>query len=52
LVGDASKAGRQLGWEPQISFNDLIAMMVESDLKAMTNGKHFPDLTEITRLKR
>jgi len=52
LVGDASKAGRMLGWEPAVSFKDLMAMMVEADLKAMSDGKHFPDLTEITRLKR
>jgi len=52
LVGDPSKAGRQLGWEPSLSFKDLMAMMVEADLKAMSDGKHFPNLTEITRLKR
>ncbi len=32
LVGDASKAGRQLGWEPTVSFEKLVQMMVESDL--------------------
>jgi GDPmannose 4,6-dehydratase len=52
LIGDPSKAGRQLGWEPQVTFKDLIAMMVESDVRSLSNGKHFPDLTEITRLKR
>ena len=52
LVGDASKAGRALGWEPIVGFKELMAMMVEADLKAMADGKHFPDLTEITRLKR
>ncbi|MGH2592467.1 MAG: GDP-mannose 4,6-dehydratase [Anaerolineae bacterium] len=52
LVGDPSKAGRVLGWEPTVSFKELMAMMVEADLKAMSDGKHFPDLTEITRLKR
>ena len=34
LVGDASKAKRKLGWEPKVSFKELITMMVESDLKA------------------
>jgi len=33
LVGDASRAKRNLGWEPIVSFKDLITMMVESDLK-------------------
>lgn len=33
LVGDYSKANRLLGWKPRISFDDLVAEMVESDLK-------------------
>lgn len=32
LIGDASKAKRQLGWEPKISFEELIRMMVDADL--------------------
>jgi GDPmannose 4,6-dehydratase len=32
LVGNIAKAKKQLGWEPQVSFNDLIRMMVDSDL--------------------
>lgn len=31
LVGDASKAKRLLGWEPDVGFEDLIPMMVEAD---------------------
>src|SRR5581483_7858938 len=31
LVGDASKARRILGWEPQVSFEQLIRMMVDAD---------------------
>ncbi|NCG40457.1 MAG: GDP-mannose 4,6-dehydratase [Actinobacteria bacterium] len=33
LVGDASKAKEQLGWEPQVSFRDLVTMMVDHDLE-------------------
>jgi GDPmannose 4,6-dehydratase len=33
LVGDPSKAARQLGWKPAVDFNGLIRMMVESDLE-------------------
>ena len=33
LRGDASKAKRELGWEPEVSFAELIAMMVEADLE-------------------
>lgn len=33
LVADPSKAREKLGWEPKVSFAELIAMMVEADLK-------------------
>jgi GDPmannose 4,6-dehydratase len=32
LIGDASKAREKLGWEPKVTFEQLIRMMVESDL--------------------
>lgn len=32
LHGDPSKAKRKLGWEPKVSFPELVRMMVESDL--------------------
>jgi GDP-D-mannose dehydratase len=32
LIGDASKARRELGWEPKIDFEQLVAMMVEADI--------------------
>jgi GDPmannose 4,6-dehydratase len=34
LMGDASKAKRQLGWEQTHTFAELVAEMVESDLEA------------------
>ena len=34
LVGDASKAKIQLGWEPKVRFHDLVKKMVEADLNA------------------
>lgn len=33
LVGDASHARRRLGWEPTVSFDALIEMMVRADLE-------------------
>ncbi len=33
LLGDATKAKQKLGWEPKISFEDLVAEMVHEDLK-------------------
>ena len=41
LIGDASKARQKLGWRPEVSFEELIAMMVESDLKRLRDN---PDL--------
>jgi GDPmannose 4,6-dehydratase len=38
LVGDASKARRQLGWSPETSFADLVAEMVRSDLNAIARN--------------
>ena len=32
LIGDASKARDELGWEPEVDFPTLVKMMVESDL--------------------
>ena len=37
LVGDASKAGRKLGWEPTIDFRTLVRLMVDTDLKMLQN---------------
>lgn len=34
LTGDATKAREQLGWEPRATFDELITMMVDADLKA------------------
>jgi GDPmannose 4,6-dehydratase len=33
LIGDASKAKRQLGWEPTVKFERLAELMVEADLE-------------------
>ena len=40
LVGDATKAGEKLGWEPTVSFEALIQMMVEADLAALREEGH------------
>jgi GDPmannose 4,6-dehydratase len=42
LVGDYSKAERQLGWKPKTTFKDLVKIMVEADialLKAHQEGR-------------
>ncbi|MCS1408615.1 MAG: GDP-mannose 4,6-dehydratase [Verrucomicrobia subdivision 3 bacterium] len=35
LIGDASKAKKELGWKPKTDFNDLVKLMVEADLKEL-----------------
>ena len=37
LVADASKAGKVLGWEPRVTFKDLVTMMIEADLERLKN---------------
>jgi GDPmannose 4,6-dehydratase len=32
LIGDASKARERIGWEPEVSFEELIRMMVDADV--------------------
>jgi GDPmannose 4,6-dehydratase len=39
LIGDATKAHEQLGWQPRTSFEDLVAMMVDSDLAALQEDR-------------
>jgi len=36
LIGDASKAKRVLGWQPKVSFESLIHMMVDEDIKRIS----------------
>ena len=38
LVGDPSKAKQELGWEPEVSFEELIGLMVEADLKKLRDN--------------
>ena len=33
LVGDASKARRELGWEPKVKFKELVKLMMEADVE-------------------
>jgi GDPmannose 4,6-dehydratase len=39
LVGNPEKAGRVLGWEPSVNFEQLVRMMVDADLDALKNGR-------------
>ena len=39
LLGDSSLARKKLNWEPEVSFEELVAMMVDSDLQVLSK-KH------------
>jgi GDPmannose 4,6-dehydratase len=39
LVGDASKARAQLGWEPRTSFHELVEMMVDADVQRLAAAR-------------
>jgi len=38
LIGDPAKAGKTLGWEPSVTFEGLVAMMVDADLERLSEG--------------
>ncbi len=42
LIGDASKARQVLGWQPHVGFQELVRMMVESDVRL---NAHLHDIT-------
>jgi GDPmannose 4,6-dehydratase len=50
LIGDASKARRELGWEPRYTFESLVREMVEADLRALgpSEGASHPVAARVT----
>jgi GDPmannose 4,6-dehydratase len=36
LIGDPAKAKAKLGWEPTTKFHDLVKIMVDADLQALS----------------
>jgi GDPmannose 4,6-dehydratase len=48
LLGDSSKAEKELGWKPEIAFKELVSLMVEADLKrAAFEARHGQESAEI-----
>jgi len=37
LLGDASRAREELGWEPRVGFEQLVAIMVDADVNSLTD---------------
>jgi len=44
LQGDASKARKKLGWEPNVRFKELVRMMVDADIKDLEEMKRCQDV--------
>jgi GDPmannose 4,6-dehydratase len=42
LIGDSSKAERDLGWKPRTSFEQMIRLMVDSDYELLSRGNGRP----------
>lgn len=40
LVGDASKAKQKLGWEPKVTFKELVHLMVDADVSLLSENKY------------
>jgi GDPmannose 4,6-dehydratase len=40
LIGDATKAKEQLGWQPKVTFNELVHLMVEADVSTVARNEH------------
>ncbi|HEY9752377.1 MAG TPA: GDP-mannose 4,6-dehydratase, partial [Coleofasciculaceae cyanobacterium] len=55
LIGDSSKAKAKLGWAPSVTFEELVHLMVEADLKALglvpLNGKVSPAAKEMATVR-
>jgi GDPmannose 4,6-dehydratase len=51
LLGDSTKAKQKLGWEPKVTFADLVELMVDADLEALglenPKGKHSQDIATL-----
>lgn len=44
LQGDASKAKEKLGWEPKVTFKELVRIMVDADMKELGEMKNSKDV--------
>ena len=52
LLGDASKAREKLGWEPKVSFDDLVKLMTDYDLNLARQEAQARELKHSTATKK
>jgi len=53
LIGDPAKAKQKLGWEPSVTFEELVRLMVEGDLGALGihTGEHRPAIQDLATIR-
>lgn len=44
LLGDASKARKLLGWQPRVTFQELVRLMVDADIQALLEMRQCQDV--------
>ena len=52
LIGDATKAKEKLGWVPEISLEQLVEEMMQSDLKLFEKQKSIEKTTKVSKRKQ
>jgi GDPmannose 4,6-dehydratase len=50
LLGDASKARQQLGWQPRVTFRELVRLMVDADRQELVEMRQCRDVVRQLRL--
>ena len=46
LLGDSTKARKELGWEPRVGFKELVRLMVDNDMVLARNEKQLRDFSK------
>jgi GDPmannose 4,6-dehydratase len=49
LVGDASKARDELGWQPTVTFNELVTEMIDADLDLLRHSRSLDEYSPARR---
>jgi GDPmannose 4,6-dehydratase len=52
LLGDATKAKQEMGWEPQVGFEELVRMMVDADVERLAHARDAVPQVPATSLAR
>ncbi|WP_017719508.1 GDP-mannose 4,6-dehydratase [Kamptonema formosum] len=56
LIGDSTKAREKLGWQPSVTFEQLVALMVKADLEALglesPSGDSIPSLKDVAFIRQ